>query len=53
MVGWQSGRMRHLGKVVSEQSLQGFESLTYLDLYYVSIYNFPSHIIQDVIKYLD
>ena len=30
LVGWQSGRMRHLGKVVNEQSLQGFESLTYL-----------------------
>ena len=32
LVGWQSGRMRHLGKVVNEQSLQGFESLTYLKL---------------------
>ena len=36
-VGWQSGRMRHLGKVVSEQSLQGFESLTYLNTFKIKL----------------
>ena len=36
-VGWQSGRMRHLGKVVSEQSLQGFESLTYLNIFKIKL----------------